>query len=52
MKDMRIVQITSKNAHIFEVFVQDYEAEFSAITRKEPDAEGRFALEADWRPPQ
>lgn len=48
---MRIVQITPENANIFEVFVQDYEAEFSAVTRKEPDAEGRFALEADWRTP-
>ncbi len=48
---MEIIPITKANAHIFEVFVQDYEAEFSAITRKEPNAEGRFALEADWRPP-
>lgn len=48
---MEIVPITSANAHIFETFVQDYEAEFSAVTRKEPDAEGRFALDADWRPP-
>ena len=48
---MQIVPITLANAHIFEVFVQDYEAEFSAITQKEPDAEGRFALEADWKSP-
>lgn len=48
---MKILPITSANAHIFEVFAQDYEAEFSAITRKEPDAEGRFALEANWQPP-
>ena len=48
---MKIVPITTANAHIFEVFAQDYEAEFSAITKKEPNAEGRFALEADWRPP-
>ena len=48
---MEIIPITKKNAHIFGVFVQDYEAEFSAITRKEPDAEGRFALEASWESP-
>lgn len=48
---MEIIPINLENAHIFEVFVQDYEAEFSAITKKEPDAEGRFALEADWQSP-
>jgi predicted acetyltransferase len=48
---MKIEPITDKNSHIFEVFEQDYEAEFSAITRKEPDAEGRFAIEATWEPP-
>lgn len=51
MSVMEIIHITSANAHIFEVFVQDYEAEFSAITKKEPNAEGRFALEADWHSP-
>lgn len=48
---MEIIPITSSNSHIFEVFAQDYEAEFSAVTRKEPNAEGRFALEADWQAP-
>lgn len=48
---MKIIPISLKNAHIFEVFVQNYEAEFSAITKKEPNAEGRFALETDWHPP-
>lgn len=48
---MEIIPITLANAPIFEVFSQDYEAEFSAITKKEPDAEGRFALEADWTAP-
>lgn len=48
---MEIIPITPENAHIFEVFVQDYEAEFSAITKKEPNAEGRFALEANWQSP-
>jgi predicted acetyltransferase len=47
----KLIPITKENAHIFNVFIQDYEAEFSAITKKEPNAEGRFALEADWRKP-
>ena len=49
--DMKVVPITQENAHIFEVFEQDYESEFSAITKKEPNAEGRFAIEADWGAP-
>jgi len=44
-----IVPITAANAFIFDVLVQDYEAEFSAITGKEPDPSGRFALEANWK---
>src|SRR5512135_1404566 len=49
--ETRLIPITHENARIFEVFVQDYEAEFSAITKKEPNAEGRFALEAGWKKP-
>jgi predicted acetyltransferase len=49
--EMEIVPITSANSAIFDVFEQDYEAEFSAITKKEPSPEGRFAIEADWHPP-
>ena len=49
--NMKIIPITPANSHIFEVFEQDYEAEFSAITKKEPNVEGRFAIEADWREP-
>lgn len=48
---MKIVPISDANAHIFDVFEQDYESEFSAITKKEPNVEGRFAIEADWRSP-
>ncbi|MGE5196261.1 MAG: GNAT family N-acetyltransferase [Anaerolineae bacterium] len=48
---MNIIPITPTNSHIFEVFEQDYEAEFSAVTKKEPNVEGRFAIEADWRDP-
>lgn len=45
---MVIVPITRENAAIFDVFVQDYEAEFSAITKKEPGSDGCFSLEASW----
>lgn len=48
---MSLIPITPKNRSIFEVFSQDYEAEFSALTQKEPDAEGRFALDASWEAP-
>ncbi len=48
---MKIIPITAANSHIFEVFEQDYEAEFSALTKKEPNVEGRFSIEADWRDP-
>lgn len=48
---MKLIPITAKNSHIFEVFEQDYEAEFSAVTQKEPNVEGRFAIEADWKEP-
>jgi predicted acetyltransferase len=46
---MRIVPITQENAHVFDVFAQDYEAEFSAITKKEPGSDGCFTLEATWK---
>jgi predicted acetyltransferase len=48
---MKIIPITQENAHIFRVFEQDYEAEFSSITKKEPNAEGCFDIEADWKAP-
>jgi predicted acetyltransferase len=48
---MKIIPISEANAHIFDTFEQDYESEFSAITKKEPNVEGRFAIEADWRSP-
>jgi predicted acetyltransferase len=48
---MIIVPITSENTSIFDVLVQDYEAEFSAITGKEPCPNGRFVLEAGWEAP-
>lgn len=43
---MKIIPITQENSHIFDVFEQDYESEFSAFSKKEPNTEGRFAIEA------
>ena len=48
---MELIPITTENASIFDFFAQDYEAEFSALTHKEPNATGQFALEADWHLP-
>lgn len=48
---MKFVPINFENQKIFDVFEQNYEAEFSAITKKTPDSEGRFAIEADWKYP-
>lgn len=48
---VKIIPITDANAPIFDVFEQDYESEFSAITKKEPDDKGRFTIDADWKSP-
>jgi predicted acetyltransferase len=48
---LKVVPIVAANAHIFDVFEQDYEAEFSKVTQKEPNVDGRFTIEADWKPP-
>ncbi|MBI2743276.1 MAG: GNAT family N-acetyltransferase [Chlamydiales bacterium] len=48
---MTIVAIAKSNAHIFDILAQDYEAEFSALTNKEPDFSGFFSLEASWQEP-
>lgn len=48
---MAITPINPSNAHIFDVLAQDYESEFSALTHKEPDINGRFALEISWQKP-
>ncbi len=44
-------KITAANATVFDRLVQDYEEEFSPITKKEKGADGKYALDADWRPP-
>lgn len=48
---MTIIPINQNNADIFDILSQDYEAEFSDKTQKEPDSHGRFILEGDWKSP-
>ena len=42
---MKLVPVTSVNLDIYLRLIQSYEAEFSAITQKRPNAEGVFALD-------
>lgn len=42
---MRITPVTETNAHIYHTLVQSYEAEFSPITKKKPNASGLFELD-------
>ncbi len=44
---MHILPVTETNLHIYHNLVQCYEAEFSPITGKKPDASGRFALDTE-----
>ena len=42
---MEIREVDDRNMHVYLNLCQAYEAEFSAITGKLPDADGRFALD-------
>jgi predicted acetyltransferase len=42
---MKITHVTETNAHIYHNLVQCYEAEFSPITGKKPNASGLFELD-------
>lgn len=44
-------KITSYNSSIFDQLVQEYEREFSSITGKKPDKNGKYALDSDWSSP-
>jgi len=43
--------ITEANASIFDVLVQQYEEEFALVTRKKPEADGKYVLDSDWKVP-
>jgi predicted acetyltransferase len=42
---MRIVKVKAHNEGVYLNLAQGYEAEFSALTRKRPGADGRFSLD-------
>lgn len=44
---MDIREVTPANQHVYLNLCQSYEGEFSAITAKLPDADGRFALDTE-----
>ena len=44
---MRKEKICSINIEIFDNLIQNYEAEFSEITGKKADSQGRYALDVD-----
>lgn len=43
--------INESNSHIFDELVQDYEDEFSSITRKKKNQDGKYSIDVDWRIP-
>lgn len=45
MSVMQIVQVNADNERVYLNLMQGYEAEFSAITKKQPDANGIFPLD-------
>jgi len=46
-----LLPITDENCMIYDQIVQDYEAEFAPITKKEPGPDGKYALDSTWRAP-
>jgi len=42
---MQIIEVVAGNRHVYANLCQGYEAEFSSITGKKPDAAGLFALD-------
>lgn len=44
-------QINESNSHFFDELVQEYEDEFSAITQKRKNQDGKFAIDVDWQTP-
>lgn len=44
---MTLTPVTEVNLHIYHNLAQCYEAEFSPLTGKKPDASGRFALDTE-----
>jgi len=43
--------INESNSHIFDELVQDYEDEFSSITGKKKNQDGKYSIDVDWHIP-
>jgi predicted acetyltransferase len=43
--------INEHNSHIFDGLVQDYEDEFSPITGKKKNKDGKYSVDVDWPVP-
>lgn len=48
---MNVVLVDQRNCHVYRNLAQCYEAEFSGVMPKLPDADGLFALETELREP-
>jgi predicted acetyltransferase len=46
-----LLQINESNSHIFDELVQVYEHEFSSITGKQRNQNGKYDLDVDWHAP-
>jgi predicted acetyltransferase len=44
-------QINESNFHIFDKLVQSYEDEFSPISGKKKNQDGKYSIDVDWRAP-
>ena len=44
-------RIDESNSHIFDKLVQDYEDEFSSITGKKKNQDGKYSVDVDWHTP-
>lgn len=43
--------VNESNSQFFDTLVQDYEAEFSSITGKTKNQEGKYSVDVDWHTP-
>lgn len=44
-------RINESNAYIFDELVQNYEEEFSSISGKKKNQDGKYSVDVDWRFP-
>ena len=51
MERLMLEEINEENVNDLDPMVQDYEEEFSVLTGKERNAQGKFELDVDWHAP-